>query len=59
VFVSTSIGVAHFPEDGDTIDTLMRNADAASYRAKSQGPNNYALYTSDFNAEAEQCTGRR
>jgi diguanylate cyclase (GGDEF)-like protein len=57
VFVYTSIGVAHFPEDGDNIDTLMRNADAASYRAKSQGPNNYALYTSDFDAKAEQGTG--
>ena len=44
LFVSTSIGIAHFPEDGEDIATLMGNADAASYRAKSQGLNNYCLY---------------
>lgn len=44
VSVTTSIGVACFPEDGEDIPTLTQNADAASYQAKAQGPNNYCFY---------------
>lgn len=45
VSVTTSIGIACFPEDGDDIPSLMQNADAASYQAKAQGPNNYRFYS--------------
>ena len=48
VFVSTSIGIAQFPAHGGDIETLMRNADVASYQAKSQGPNNACLYTPEL-----------
>jgi diguanylate cyclase (GGDEF)-like protein len=36
-FVQASIGIAMFPDDGATIDDLLRNADRAMYRAKDQG----------------------
>jgi len=43
--VSVSIGIAGFPDDADDIDTMMKNADMAMYRAKKQGRNAYVFYT--------------
>lgn len=42
--ISSSIGVCILPQDGDDIDTLLQNADAAMYEAKRHGRNHYALY---------------
>lgn len=42
--ISTSIGIAVFPRDGATIDTLLLHADAAMYRAKSKGAGKYSFY---------------
>jgi diguanylate cyclase (GGDEF)-like protein len=49
---STSIGVAVFPNDGEDVETLLKHADTAMYRAKANGRNSYQLYTSDMSARA-------
>lgn len=52
--VTASIGISVFPDDGRDFDTLVRNADAAMYHAKSSGRNNYKFYTADLNARARE-----
>ncbi|MDH5301338.1 MAG: EAL domain-containing protein [Gammaproteobacteria bacterium] len=48
LFVTPSIGISVFPNDGDTPETLIRNADTAMYRAKEFGRNSCHLYSSDL-----------
>ncbi|HTY42455.1 MAG TPA: EAL domain-containing protein [Thermoanaerobaculia bacterium] len=50
--VTASVGVATFPEDGQDAETLLRNADAAMYRAKDLGGNNFELCTPELTAMA-------
>lgn len=45
VFVTTSIGIALHPTDGITLETLIRNADAAVYQAKRNGRNRFETYS--------------
>ncbi len=49
VYVTFSIGIAISPEDGDSIHTLLKNADTAMYSAKSNGKNNFQFYTRAMN----------
>ena len=44
VVVGTSIGIALAPDDGDDADQLLKNADLALYRAKSEGRNGYRFF---------------
>jgi diguanylate cyclase (GGDEF)-like protein/PAS domain S-box-containing protein len=50
--VTTSIGIAFYPDDGESSELLMKNAETAMYRAKDQGRNNYQLYASGMNVSA-------
>jgi predicted signal transduction protein with EAL and GGDEF domain len=43
--VTTSIGIATFPLDGDGAEALIKNADAAMYRSKEGGRNRYSFFT--------------
>ncbi|WNS78591.1 diguanylate cyclase [Domibacillus sp. DTU_2020_1001157_1_SI_ALB_TIR_016] len=45
VFVSTSIGIAFSPQDGQDGETLLKKADIAMYQAKKEGTSAYKLYT--------------
>ena len=44
IHISASIGIAIFPEHGETIDTLMRHADIAMYQVKFADKNGYRIY---------------
>ncbi len=44
VHVSTSLGIAVFPDDGENVDELMKHADMAMYQAKEQGRDRYHFY---------------
>ena len=52
--VSASIGVSVFPRDGETPDSLIRNADAAMYLAKERGRNNWQFFQPSLNRQAFQ-----
>jgi len=49
VSVTTSIGISVFPEDGESADVLLKNADSAMYQAKDSGRNNYHFYEESLN----------
>jgi diguanylate cyclase (GGDEF)-like protein/PAS domain S-box-containing protein len=51
VHVTPSVGFSVYPNDGDDGETLLRNADAAMYKAKKQG-NSFHLYTPAMNSHA-------
>ncbi len=52
LFVTASIGIGLYPEDGVDAEALVKNADTAMYRAKEQGRDNYQLYTHAMNERA-------
>ncbi len=47
-FITASIGISVYPDDADTPDGLIQNADIAMYRAKEAGNDSYAYYTEDM-----------
>jgi diguanylate cyclase (GGDEF)-like protein/PAS domain S-box-containing protein len=52
LFVTASMGISVYPEDGEDVETLVKNADTAMYRAKEQRHDRYQLYTAAMNARA-------
>ena len=54
LYVSCSVGMAMYPEDGADIDTLMRHADMAMYDSKSSGRDTARFFTPAMNARAQQ-----
>jgi len=53
-FVSGSIGISFYPKDGKDVDTLLKNADAAMYRAKEKGRNNWQPYKPAMNERVKE-----
>ncbi len=52
VILTASLGVSVYPDDGEDIDTLLKNADTAMYEAKEKGRNNYQFFQSAMNEAA-------
>jgi diguanylate cyclase (GGDEF)-like protein len=52
--VTCSAGISLCPQDGPDVDTLLKNADAAMYRAKERGRNNFQFYTSEMNERVNE-----
>jgi diguanylate cyclase (GGDEF)-like protein len=52
VSISCSVGISIFPEHGTDGETLTKNADAAMYSAKDNGPNNFRFFTGEMHAQA-------
>ncbi|MDI3547347.1 MAG: hypothetical protein PWR10_999 [Halanaerobiales bacterium] len=53
-YITSSIGIVFYPNDGEDAETLLKNADIAMYRAKEQGGNNYQLYDPMMNVKASE-----
>ncbi len=47
--LTASIGIATYPDDGGDVQSLLKNADIAMYRAKGAGKNNYQFYSAQMN----------
>ena len=52
VRLTASIGVAYYPEDGDSAEELLKNADVAMYEAKNSGKDRWCVYQSRISDEA-------
>lgn len=51
---SASIGVSLYPDDGQDVETLLMNADAAMYHAKEKGPGNHHFYSESMDVQSQQ-----
>ena len=54
IFLSLSMGVSLYPDDGTDVVSLLANAETALFRSKQLGPDSYQFYTADMNARAAQ-----
>lgn len=53
-YITASMGIGIYPNDGQDGQTIFKNADTALYRAKELGRNNYQLYAESMNAKVMQ-----
>lgn len=53
IFISTSIGIAIYPDSGKNVEALLKNADTAMYRAKKVGKNTFRYHSSEMNKQAK------
>lgn len=56
IYITASIGIVIFPEDGDDQISILRNVDAAMYKAKELGKNRYSIYDESMYLEIERKT---
>jgi diguanylate cyclase (GGDEF)-like protein/PAS domain S-box-containing protein len=54
LYVTVSIGITIFPDDGADAETLLKNADNAMYRAKAEGRNTYQLSTHELSRSTQE-----
>ncbi|MCW8882270.1 MAG: EAL domain-containing protein [Sedimenticola sp.] len=54
VFVSFSIGIAIFPDDGESMDSLIKHADIAMYHVKRHGKDGYEFFANNMKGSADQ-----
>lgn len=54
IYLTLSMGISLYPNDGKDIDDLLKNADSALYKAKDEGRNNFRFYTEDMTLEVMQ-----
>ena len=56
LFISSSIGIAVFPDDGVTAEELVKHSDLAMYQAKNNGRGDYAFYSKEISLQAHDRT---
>jgi len=54
IAVSASLGIALYPLDGDSVEELLKNADAAMYHAKELGRNTFSFYRKEMNGSISE-----
>ncbi len=54
ISMSLSIGIAIYPEDGETVELLLQNADTAMYAAKNKGGDHFSFYSGQLNQQVQR-----
>jgi diguanylate cyclase (GGDEF)-like protein/PAS domain S-box-containing protein len=54
IITTASIGVVVYPEDGESVESLLKNGEAAMYQAKKNGKNGICFYTRELNSKLEK-----
>jgi diguanylate cyclase (GGDEF)-like protein/PAS domain S-box-containing protein len=54
IIATASIGVVLYPEDGECVESLLKNGEAAMYEAKKNGKNSISFYTRELNSQLEE-----